>query len=560
MSINLTEHDIQAIIQSVMKNVEFALEQTTSEKNTFRDIEKPIKMTTLNPAEVNRTEELSSEQSNISAHQHDSSKGLKFPGMITPIGAKPVSHPQINNSSPLFNSNYGNKHGVFEKIEDAIEAGYKAQRDFIKNYQLKDRERILTSIRQGILKEKEVLAKLVYEETKLGRFEDKIAKHELAAMTPGTEDLKTDAISGDDGLTIVEKGPFGLIGAITPVTNPTETIINNTIAMLAAGNAVVFNVHPSSKHCCAYVIELINMAIKQADGPENLVTMVKNPTLETIQKLIDSPKIRLLVGTGGPGLVKTLLQSGKKAIGAGAGNPPVIVDDTADLENAAKSIVEGASFDNNLLCIAEKEVFVLDTVADDLIFNLLNNGAYMLDRNELAQIENLVLEENKDKKAYGCSLNEKREFHMAKEWIGKDAQSILAQIGVKPKTDIRLLICEVGFEHPLVQLEQMMPVLPIVRVTDIDEAIELAVQAEHGNRHTAVMHSKNVDNLTKFAREIETTIFVQNAASLAGVGFGGEGHTTMTIAGPTGEGVTSPRTYTRIRRSVLAQGGFRIIG
>lgn len=560
MSINITEQDIQKIIQSVMKNVEAALEKAPAEERSFPGIVNPVKMKTIIPAEAKSNSLSGVSQTKEQASQKEQSNKMIFPGMLTPLGTKPGSAKQANQSIQYTAGNAGNENGVFENIEDAIDAGYKAQKAYLKNYSLKDRERILTAIRQRILKEKEILAKMVYDETKLGRFEDKIAKHELAAMTPGTEDLKTAAVSGDDGLTIVEHAPFGLIGAITPVTNPTETIINNTIAMLAAGNGVVFNVHPSSKKSCAYVVSLINKAIKDAGGPENLVSMVKNPTLDTVQKLIDSPKIRLLVGTGGPGLVKTLLQSGKKAIGAGAGNPPVIVDDSADLELAAKSIVDGASFDNNLLCIAEKEVFVLDSVADDLIYHLLNNGAYMLDSNELTLIESVIFEENKEEKAYGCSLNNKREYHMAKEWIGKDAKSILEKIGGKAKADVRLLICEVDFEHPLVQLEQMMPVLPIVRVSDIDEAIELAVLAEHGNRHTAVMHSKNVDHLTKFAREIETTIFVQNGPSLAGVGFGGEGHTTMTIAGPTGEGVTSPRTYTRQRRSVLAQGGFRIIG
>ncbi|MDQ0178486.1 aldehyde dehydrogenase family protein [Bacillus chungangensis] len=479
---------------------------------------------------------------------------------IKPIPLKPASH----ESAPIAvgrASNAKGDHGVFENMEDAIEVGYSAQLSYVRDFQLKDRETIIEAVRQAILAEKETLAEMVYKETKLGRMEDKVAKHELSALkTPGTEDLNTLAMSGDDGLTIVEQAPFGLIGAVTPVTNPTETIINNTIGMLAAGNAVVFNVHPSAKHSSAYVISLINNAIQTAGGPENLVSMVKNPTLDTMQQLIDSPKVKLLVGTGGPGLVRALLKSGKKAIGAGAGNPPVIVDDTADLENAAKSIIAGASFDNNLLCIAEKEVFVLEAVADDFIFQMLHHGAYMLDHQELEQIMSFALEENKEQTASGCSLDPRRAYHVAKEWVGKDANLFLEKIGVKKDHDVPLLICEVDFHHPFVQLEQMMPILPIVRVKDLDQAIEKAVLAEHGNRHTAMMHSQNIDHLTRFARAIETTIFVKNASSLAGVGFGGEGHTTMTIAGPTGEGITSAKTFTRQRRCVLAEGGFRIIG
>lgn len=524
MGVHMSEQDIQKIIQSVLQNIESISEQNPGHpelhSNDNTKTPKPIQMKRVLP--------LSQEQ-NLAEPQHQ----------VRALG----------------------DNGVFDRIEDAIEAGYIAQVNYVKQFQLKDREKIIAAIREAVIENKEKLAKMVFEETKLGRYEDKIAKHELvASKTPGTEDITTAAFSGDEGLTIVEQAPFGLVGAVTPVTNPTETIVNNSISLLAAGNAVVFNVHPSSKASCAFVVNLINRAIKDSGGPENLVSMVKAPTLETLNRIIESPKVKLLVGTGGPGMVKTLLQSGKKAIGAGAGNPPVIVDETADLKQAAKSIIEGASFDNNLLCIAEKELFVIDSVADDLIFHMLNEGAYMLDQQQLSKLMSFALEENVHQEASGCSLDNKREYHVSKEWVGKDAVSFLRQLGVAGEEDTKLLICEVDFDHPFVQLEQMMPVFPIVRVRNLDEAIEMALLAEHGNRHTAIMHSKNVDHLTKFARAIETTIFVKNASSLAGVGFGGEGHTTMTIAGPTGEGITSAKTFTRQRRCVLAEGGFRIIG
>ena len=450
--------------------------------------------------------------------------------------------------------------GVFERPEDAIEAAHRAQREYAQKFGMEDRERIIRAIRQATLDHKEGLARRMWEETKLGRLEHKVAKVELTALkTPGTEDLETRAVTGDNGLTLTELAPYGVIGAITPVTNPAETIINNAIGMLAAGNSVVFNVHPSAKGCSMFTVQLINKAIMNAGGPPDLVTMVKEPTMETLDVIVKSPLVSLLVGTGGPGLVRTILASGKKAIGAGAGNPPVVVDETADLEHAAKQIVLGAAFDNNILCIGEKEVFVVDKAADELIFHLLNNGAYMLGRRELEQIMEFALVSDIPGARPSCSGDEWRSWHPAKEWIGKDARLFLERIGIRDKNP-ELLICEVDFDHPLVQIEQMMPILPIVRTRSLDEAIEMAVQAEHGNRHTAVMHSRNVDNLTKFARAIRTTIFVQNGSSLAGVGYGGEGFTTMTIAGPTGEGLTSARTYTRKIRRVLAGGGLRNIG
>ena len=453
-----------------------------------------------------------------------------------------------------------NQMGVFDRIEDAIDASCEAQKIFVSKFKLKDRERFVNSIRKACGEQAEKLAHMVWEETKLGRYEDKILKHRLVIdKTPGPECLKPTAISGDDGLTIIEPAPFGLIGAITPVTNPTETIINNTISMISAGNGVVFNVHPSAKHCCAYAVDLINRTIVEEGGPANLISMVREPSLDTVKVLTESPKIKLLVGTGGSAMVRSLLQSGKKVIGAGAGNPPVVVDETADIAHAAKQIYIGASFDNNIICAAEKEVFVVEQVANDLIYNMVEAGAYLLSKNQLEQIMELVLTVEDKHCSSGCSSNIRREYHVKKEWVGKNAGLMLEKIGVQGKSDTRLLICEVPFDHPFVQLEQLMPVLPIVRCRNLDEAIGMAVAAEHGNRHTASMFSTNVNNLTRFAREIDTTIFVKNSATLAGFGFGGEGYATMTIAGPTGEGLTCAVSFTRQRRCVLADGGFRIV-
>lgn len=475
---------------------------------------------------------------------------------------KNIENTQIINEQTKidYQNNYDKQLGVFDRMEDAIDATYEAQKIFVKNFQLKDRERIIQSIREACRKEIEKLAYMVYQETNLGRYEDKILKHKLVIdKTPGPEYLKTEAITGDDGLTIIERAPFGLIGAITPVTNPTETIINNTITMLSAGNGVVYNVHPSSKNCCAYVVDLLNRTIIENGGPENLISMVKNPTMDTVKILSSSSKVKLLVGTGGTAMVRALLQSGKKVIGAGAGNPPVIVDETADIPYAAKQVYEGASFDNNILCAAEKEVFVVEQVADDFIYNMVQAGAYLLNKDQVNKIVNLVLQLEEKTSNCGCSNNIIHEYHVKKEWVGKDAGLMLENIGVLGKRDVKLLIFEAPFDHPFVQLEQLMPVLPIVRCKNLDEAIKMAVEAEHGNRHTASMFSRNVNNLTRFAKEIETTIFVKNANTLAGFGYKGEGYATMTIAGPTGEGLTSPLSFTRQRRCVLADGGFRIV-
>lgn len=441
--------------------------------------------------------------------------------------------------------------GIFEDMNDAIaaaDAGYRA----VRSMSVEQRETIITEIRRLTREEAPIMAELGVAETGMGRVDHKRLKHILVAdKTPGTEDIVSHAKTGDNGLTLIEMAPFGVVGAITPSTNPSETVICNSIGMIAAGNGVVFNPHPHAIATSNYAVDLVNRACKAAGGPDVLVCSMKKPTMESAAVMQSHPLIRLLVCTGGPGVVRAVLSSGKKAIGAGAGNPPVIVDDTADIVKAGKDIIDGCTFDNNLPCIAEKEVFAFRNIADELISVMLRNGAYKITLEQADQLADIVLDKKTDKNG-----NVKRVVN--RDCVGRDAAVLLKKIGVSVGKDIRCIICETDANHLFVQTELMMPILPIVRVDTIDEAIDLAVKAEHGCRHTAHMHSKNIDHLSRFAKAVETTIFVKNAPSYAGIGFGGEGHTTFTIAGPTGEGITSARSFTRQRRCVMAD-SFRII-
>ena len=441
--------------------------------------------------------------------------------------------------------------GIYSDMNEAIEAadrGYRA----VRSMTVEQREKIITEIRRLTVAEAPIMAEMGVAETGMGKVEHKRLKHILVAeKTPGTEDIVSEAKTGDNGLTLTEMAPFGVVGAITPSTNPSETVICNSIGMIAAGNGVVFNPHPNAICTSNYAVDLVNRASAAAGGPEVLVCSMVKPTLDTAAIMQSHPKIRLLVCTGGPGVVKAVLSSGKKAIGAGAGNPPVIVDDTADIRRAGKDIIDGCSFDNNLPCIAEKEVFAFANIADQLIAEMQKNGAYLISLDQANALAKIVLEEKTNKAGKTIKT-------VSRHCVGRDADVLLAKIGVNVGKDIRCIICETDFTHDFVQHELMMPILPIVRVRNIDEAIDLAVKAEHGNRHTAHMHSKNIDHLSAFAKAVETTIFVKNAPSYAGIGFGGEGHTTFTIAGPTGEGITSARSFTRKRRCVMAD-NFRII-
>lgn len=431
------------------------------------------------------------------------------------------------------------EYGIFEDMNSAIEASDKAQRELFE-MTVDQRDKFVDVIRATVLDRDnlELMSRQAVEETGIGRYEDKLLKNKVAAEnTPGVEDLRTNAMTGANGLTIEEYCPFGVIGSITPTTNPTETIICNSMSMIAGGNTVVFSPHPRAKETSINLITLLNKALEEAGAPKNLITMVREPSIENTNIMMEHPKVRLLVATGGPGIVNKVLSSGKKAIGAGAGNPPVVVDETANIEKAARDIVLGSSFDNNVPCIAEKEVFAVRQIVDSLVLHMTKNGAYELKSPELIEkLDRLVSQENGKPKT---------------EYVGKSAQVILRDLGIEVSDEIKLIIFRTHKDHHLVQEEMMMPILPIVACEDVDRAIDYAHQAEHGNRHTAIMHSRNIEKLSKMAKLLECTIFVKNAPSYAGIGVGGEGATTFTIAGPTGEGITTARSFCRIRRCAM---------
>jgi propionaldehyde dehydrogenase len=432
--------------------------------------------------------------------------------------------------------------GAFATMDEAIAAAQQAQIQY-RHCSMQDRASFVDGIRQLFLQDEvlQTISRMAVEETGMGNYADKLVKNRVAAQkTPGTEDLATGALSGDGGLTLTEYSAYGVIGSITPTTNPTETIINNSIGMLAAGNTVVFSPHPRSRQVSLHCVALINQQLARLGAPANLVVTVTKPSIDNTNALINDPRVNMLVATGGPAIVKTVMSSGKKAIGAGAGNPPAVVDETANIEKAARDIINGCSFDNNLPCVAEKEVIVVNEVADYLIHCMKKSGAFLLcDKQHIQQLQSLVLNEK--------GTGPKTAF------VGKDARYILQQIGISAPEEIKVILIETERDHPFVVNELMMPILPVVRVENVDEAIDLAVKVEHGNRHTAMMHSTNVEKLTKMARLIQTTIFVKNGPSYAGIGVGGEGHATFTIAGPTGEGLTSARAFARNRRCVMVE-------
>ena len=438
---------------------------------------------------------------------------------------------------------------VFETVDQAASAARQAFLD-LGDTSLETRDAMIAAVRRTVEERAEEWSALAVRETGLGRVDDKVKKNLLVARkTPGTEDLRPSARSGDHGLTLEEWAPYGVILSVTPSTNPSETIINNGIGMLAGGNATVFAPHPGAREVSQQCILRLEEAIRGAGGPPNVFTTVAQPSIEATQEMMRHAKIRLLVVTGGGGVVKEAMSVGKRAITAGPGNPPVVVDTTADLDRAAAGIYSGASLDNNVVCTDEKEVIAVDRVAKDLVQRIVGQGAYELKGRELAAVENVIFRERR---------GPRKRSPINRELIGKNAGVILETAGVSGPSDTRLLVAAVDEGHPFLWTEMMMPVIGVCGVRDVDAAIDLAREVESGCFHTASMYSRNIDKLSRMARVCDCSIFVKNGPNYNGLGLGGEGHTSFTIASPTGEGMTTARSFTRYRRCALID-SFRIV-
>jgi aldehyde dehydrogenase len=439
------------------------------------------------------------------------------------------------------------RHGVFADVDAAVKAAAAAQREFERRG-LEDRRKAVDCVRKVCAEQAEALGREEMDETKIGRLPHKVEKLKVVAeRIPGVEFLRTEAFSGENGISLQEYAPFGVIGVITPVTHSLPTLACNAVNMLAAGNALVCNPHPSGARVACHGTQLFNDAIRRAVGIDNLVTIIEQPTLESAQAIFDHRDVRLLCVTGGPAVGRAALRSPKRAIVAGPGNPPVVVDETADLDRAARSIVYGAAYDNNLLCIGEKEVFAVASVFDELLGCMARHKAVRLDARQVEVLTKAAF--TKDDKGHEV---------VHKELIGQDAAVLAARIGLKVPADTELLFAETDEHNPFVPQEQMMPFVPFVRAADVEAAIALAKEYEHGFKHTSVIHSRNVETITRMGRELDTTLYVQNGPSTAGLGSSGEGYLSFSIATPTGEGVTTPLTFTRQRRSTTV-GAMRVL-
>ncbi len=445
-------------------------------------------------------------------------------------------------SSPA--TGFRGKYGVFQDPKEACASAHEAFLQLQKKG-MDARRKIVDLVKRMAEANCQEWGRIELEESKIGRLDHKIEKLQIIKLVPGVEWMRPDALSGDHGITLEEYTPFGVVGAVTPSTHSIPTLSGNIVNIIAAGNAVVFNPHPSAARCAAVAVRAYNEAIYRETGIENIACIIEQPTFDSFKALCAAEPVRLLLVTGGPGVVKAAMQTGKRAICAGPGNPPVLVDGTACMKRAAEAVIKGASYDNNLLCIGEKEVFVVSDTFDKFMAAMSNAGAVKLNSSQLDALTKAAFT-FKEGHGGGCA-----EPVVNKDLIGKDVSVLAKYAGLNVPANTQLLFAETDANHPFVKEEQMMPFIPIVKVRDIEEGIAASKIAEHNYKHTAIIHSHDVENITAMARELDTTIFVKNGACVAGLGLGGEGYLSFSIATPTGEGVTNPKTFTRVRRCVM---------
>jgi len=453
------------------------------------------------------------------------------------------------NGAPV-GGGYQGRFGLFTDVDQAVAASREAF-ERLSRRTIEDRKRIVSHIRRICIEQRVELGTMEMEETKIGRLEHKIDKLLGAAGAQGVEFLRSEVFSGDHGLAVIEHAPFGVICAVTPVTHSLPTIACNAICMISAGNTVVFNPHPSGRRIAAEGVRRFNEAIYRDLGIDNVMCLITEPTLESAGSLFKHRDVNLICVTGGPGVARAAMQQAKRAIVAGPGNPPVVVDETADLDNAARSIIRGGAYDNNLLCIAEKQVFAVGQIFDAMMAAMERAGAVRLGAAEIGALTKVAI----------SSVGEGDKKHDVgnKDFIGKDAAVLARAIGKNIAPEVEMIFGETDESNPFVPVEQMMPFVPFVRCRNVDEAIEKARVSEHGFRHTAIIHSTNVHNMTKMGKIMDTTLFVKNGPCMAALGMGGEGYGSYSIAGPTGEGVTTPLTFTRERRCSMID-DLRILG
>ncbi len=397
-----------------------------------------------------------------------------------------------------------------EALQERMTLMRKAQREFAKFTQ-EQVDHIFFEAAMAANKARIPLAKMAVEETGMGVMEDKVIKNHYASeyIYHAYRNTKTVGVLEEDPAFGIKKiaEPIGLVAAVIPTTNPTSTAIFKALLCLKTRNAILISPHPRAKKCTAEAARIVYEAAVKAGAPEGIIGCIEFPSLELTGELMHEADI--ILATGGPGMVHAAYSSGKPALGVGAGNTPVIIDETADIKLAVSSIIHSKTFDNGMICASEQSVTVLDSVYDEVRAEFARRGCYFLKGDELDQVRHTIL--------INGALNAKI--------VGQSAHTIAALAGVDVPEETKILIGEVEsvelseeFAH-----EKLSPVLAMYHAKDFDEALDkaekLVCDGGHGHTASLYIHPAQKEKIMKHAERMEACrIVINTPSSFGGIG------------------------------------------
>lgn len=395
-----------------------------------------------------------------------------------------------------------------EYVAGLVEKARKAQAIF-ENYTQEQVDEVVKTVGKAIYDHSEMLSKMAIEETKMGKYEHKVIKNKNKAMATWyyLKDKKSvGVISYDEktGLAEVAK-PIGVIGAITPVTNPIMTPMHNAMIILKGRNTMIVCPHPSAKKCGVKAVEVMNEALAKIGAPENLIQIVPEPSIETsgdVMKMVD-----VCVATGGPGMVNAAYSSGRPAFGVGAGNCQCLIDEDADIKDLVPKVITGRTYDNGVLCTCEQSVVYPNNKEKELMDEFISKGAYFVqDPDEVKRLRNTIMPMgNLNKACVGLTP-----FEIAK----------MAEINVPDDTSVLIVKADgPGRADPFAK-EKLFPVLAAYDYKDWKEGVEI-VKANldyEGKGHSISMHSFTRSNIEYAAEQIPVSRFLVNGTGSSGLG------------------------------------------
>ena len=389
-------------------------------------------------------------------------------------------------------------------INDLVAKARVAQAEY-ESFTQKQVDAVVRDIGKFVYDNAEPLAKMAVEETEMGSFEDKILKNKGKARViwNNLKNKKSRGVIGEDtetNLVFVAK-PMGVVAAVTPVTNPIVTPMCNGMFALKTGNAVIFASHPKAQKCAEYLTLEFMKIVKSHNGPDDLIQVVTNGSVEKTQQLMQSADV--VVATGGGAMVKSAYSSGKPSFGVGAGNVPVIIDRNINLKDAVEKIVDGASFDHGIICSHEQFVIAPEENFDQTIELFTNTGKVWFtdDKNQIQKLREIVFQDG----------------HLNKDAVGKSASDIGEMAGIKVPDSARLILLPAdgsGTEDVLAK-EKLCPVIAIVPYSTFENAVAMAKAnlLVEGAGHSAALHSNDDENIQMAGIELPISRLVVNQPS-----------------------------------------------